>query len=44
MKYIPTIGLEVHMELNTETKMFCRCPNESGDLEPNINVCPICLA
>jgi aspartyl-tRNA(Asn)/glutamyl-tRNA(Gln) amidotransferase subunit B len=43
MKYIPTIGLEVHMELNTQTKMFCHCPNESGDLKPNTNVCPICL-
>lgn len=31
------------MELNTATKMFCRCPNESGDLRPNTNVCPICL-
>jgi aspartyl-tRNA(Asn)/glutamyl-tRNA(Gln) amidotransferase subunit B len=43
MKYIPTIGLEVHMELNTETKMFCRCPNASDEKAPNQNVCPICL-
>jgi len=43
VKYIPTIGLEVHMELNTATKMFCRCPNVSDEKTPNKNVCPICL-
>jgi len=43
MKYIPTIGLEVHMELKTATKMFCRCPNISDEKSPNQNVCPICL-
>ncbi len=37
------IGLEVHIELNTKTKMFCGCRNEFGD-EPNTNVCPICIA
>src|SRR5437763_7740024 len=36
------IGLEVHCELNTETKLFCGCRNAFGD-EPNTNVCPICL-
>jgi len=36
------IGLEVHVELNTKTKMFCGCQNEFGD-EPNTNVCPICI-
>lgn len=36
------IGLEVHVELNTNTKMFCGCRNEFGD-EPNTNVCPICI-
>ena len=36
------IGLEVHCELSTATKMFCSCPNEFG-AEPNTNVCPVCL-
>lgn len=36
------IGLEVHVELNTKSKMFCGCKNEFGS-EPNSNVCPICI-
>lgn len=36
------IGLEIHVELSTETKMFCGCKNEFGKA-PNTNVCPICL-
>ncbi|MGH9110983.1 MAG: Asp-tRNA(Asn)/Glu-tRNA(Gln) amidotransferase subunit GatB [Acidimicrobiales bacterium] len=36
------IGLEVHCELATSTKLFCGCPNRFGD-EPNTNVCPVCL-
>jgi aspartyl-tRNA(Asn)/glutamyl-tRNA(Gln) amidotransferase subunit B len=36
------IGLEVHCELKTQTKLFCGCPNMFGD-EPNTNVCPVCL-
>jgi aspartyl-tRNA(Asn)/glutamyl-tRNA(Gln) amidotransferase subunit B len=36
------IGLEVHCELKTATKLFCGCPNLFGD-EPNSNVCPVCL-
>jgi aspartyl-tRNA(Asn)/glutamyl-tRNA(Gln) amidotransferase subunit B len=36
------IGLEVHTELATTTKLFCGCPNRFGD-EPNTNVCPVCL-
>ncbi|MCU1484521.1 MAG: gatB [Actinomycetia bacterium] len=36
------VGLEVHCELATATKIFCGCPNKFGD-EPNTNVCPVCL-
>jgi aspartyl-tRNA(Asn)/glutamyl-tRNA(Gln) amidotransferase subunit B len=36
------IGLEVHTELRTRTKLFCGCPNSFGD-RPNTNVCPVCL-
>jgi aspartyl-tRNA(Asn)/glutamyl-tRNA(Gln) amidotransferase subunit B len=36
------VGLEVHCELKTATKLFCGCPNLFGD-EPNTNVCPVCL-
>jgi aspartyl-tRNA(Asn)/glutamyl-tRNA(Gln) amidotransferase subunit B len=39
----PVIGLEIHVQLKTETKLFCRCRNAFGD-EPNTNVCPVCLA
>ncbi len=42
-KYTPTIGLEVHAELKTATKMFCGCANASDEAHPNVNVCPICL-
>jgi aspartyl-tRNA(Asn)/glutamyl-tRNA(Gln) amidotransferase subunit B len=38
----PVIGLEVHCELRTNTKLFCGCRNAFGD-EPNTNVCPVCL-
>jgi aspartyl-tRNA(Asn)/glutamyl-tRNA(Gln) amidotransferase subunit B len=40
--YEPVIGLEVHVELGTRTKMFCGCPTEFG-AEPNTQVCPVCL-
>lgn len=43
-KYLPTIGLEIHIELKAKTKMFCGCLNDSQERHPNINVCPICLA
>lgn len=42
--YLPTIGLEIHVELKTKTKMFCSCRNDSEEAKPNVNVCPICLA
>src|SRR5262245_36060546 len=41
-RYEPVIGLEVHCQLATATKIFCGCPNRFGD-EPNTNVCPVCL-
>lgn len=40
--YDPALGLEVHVELNSHTKMFCGCPTEFG-AEPNTQVCPVCL-
>ena len=40
--YLVTIGLEVHCQIKTQTKMFCACPTSFGD-EPNTNVCPTCL-
>ena len=43
MKYIPTIGLEIHAELNTKSKMFCSCFNDPLEKNPNVNVCPVCL-
>lgn len=42
MDYEAVIGLEIHAQLNSGTKMFCDCPNNPGD-EPNRNTCPICL-
>jgi aspartyl-tRNA(Asn)/glutamyl-tRNA(Gln) amidotransferase subunit B len=44
MEYRPTIGLEIHAELATDTKMFCRCKNDPEEREPNVNVCPTCMA
>jgi aspartyl-tRNA(Asn)/glutamyl-tRNA(Gln) amidotransferase subunit B len=41
-RYEPVIGLEVHVQLLTATKIFCSCRNRFGD-EPNTNVCPVCL-
>jgi len=52
MSYQPTIGLEIHAELKTATKMFCRCRNEAdpstslrvNEFRPNVNICPVCTA
>ncbi|HKU66741.1 MAG TPA: Asp-tRNA(Asn)/Glu-tRNA(Gln) amidotransferase subunit GatB [Candidatus Baltobacteraceae bacterium] len=43
VNYEAVIGIECHVELKTNTKMFCACPNEFGG-EPNTKVCPVCLA
>ncbi len=43
-EYIPVIGLEIHAELKTKTKMFCSCINDPLERKPNINICPICMA
>jgi aspartyl-tRNA(Asn)/glutamyl-tRNA(Gln) amidotransferase subunit B len=42
-KYLPTIGLEIHAELKTASKMFCSCKNDPNEDKPNVNICPICL-
>lgn len=42
-QYQTVIGLEIHAQTNTRTKMFCRCDNDSFNKEPNTNVCPICM-
>ncbi len=42
-KYKPTIGMEIHVELKTKSKMFCSCKNDLGqEREPNVNICPVC--
>src|SRR3989344_3848617 len=43
-KYYPTIGLEIHAELKTKTKMFCSCKNDPDEELPNVNICPVCMA
>jgi aspartyl-tRNA(Asn)/glutamyl-tRNA(Gln) amidotransferase subunit B len=43
MAYEPIIGMEVHAQLSSKSKMFCRCRTEIVDQEPNTVVCPICL-
>ncbi|MDW8433399.1 MAG: Asp-tRNA(Asn)/Glu-tRNA(Gln) amidotransferase subunit GatB [Aquificaceae bacterium] len=42
MEFEPVIGLEIHVQMDTKTKLFCACPVEFG-AEPNTNVCPVCL-
>ncbi|OGN41218.1 MAG: glutaminyl-tRNA synthase (glutamine-hydrolyzing) subunit B [Candidatus Yanofskybacteria bacterium RIFOXYD1_FULL_42_10] len=43
-KYKPIIGLEIHAELNTKTKMFCDSINDPNEKHPNFNICPICIS
>ncbi|MDQ5882905.1 MAG: aspartyl-tRNA(Asn)/glutamyl-tRNA(Gln) amidotransferase subunit [Patescibacteria group bacterium] len=44
MEYETVIGLEIHAELKTKTKMFCKCLNNAEETVPNKNICPVCLA
>jgi aspartyl-tRNA(Asn)/glutamyl-tRNA(Gln) amidotransferase subunit B len=41
--YTPVIGLEIHLQVKTKTKMFCRCESDYFEKEPNINTCPVCF-
>ncbi len=43
-EYKPTIGLEIHAELKTQTKMFCNSVNDPEEKQANINICPVCMA
>ncbi|MDO8430761.1 MAG: Asp-tRNA(Asn)/Glu-tRNA(Gln) amidotransferase subunit GatB [Candidatus Taylorbacteria bacterium] len=40
--YLATIGLEIHAELKTSSKMFCSCKNDPDEEKPNTNICPVC--
>jgi aspartyl-tRNA(Asn)/glutamyl-tRNA(Gln) amidotransferase subunit B len=42
MEYEPVIGLETHIQLNTQTKIFCSCRADSWKIPPNTNICPVC--
>lgn len=43
-KFTPTIGIEIHTQLSTNSKMFCSCDNDSRKAKPNTNICPVCMA
>ncbi|MBI3335714.1 MAG: Asp-tRNA(Asn)/Glu-tRNA(Gln) amidotransferase subunit GatB [Candidatus Portnoybacteria bacterium] len=43
MAYTPTIGLEIHAQLNTKTKLFCSDKNDPDQAAPNANICPVCM-
>ncbi|MEI6316425.1 MAG: Asp-tRNA(Asn)/Glu-tRNA(Gln) amidotransferase subunit GatB [bacterium] len=43
-QYFSAIGLEIHAELKTNSKMFCGCKNDPDEKRPNVNICPVCMA
>lgn len=43
MVYLPTIGLEIHAQLRTATKLFCSSKNDPDEKRPNVNICPVCM-
>lgn len=43
MEYKPTIGIEIHAELKTATKLFCCSKNDPDEKKPNVNICPVCM-
>lgn len=43
MKYLPVVGLEIHLQVKTESKMFCRCSANYFAKDPNVNICPVCF-
>lgn len=43
MEFEAVIGLEIHAQISTKSKMFCRCDNDSWEKEPNVNTCPVCM-
>ena len=42
-KFQPVMGLEVHVELSTNSKMFCSCENDADEKHANVNICPVCM-
>ena len=44
MTITPIIGLEIHVQLKTKSKMFCSCDANYYGAEPNTHMCPVCLA
>ena len=42
LTFTPVIGIEIHIQLKTDTKIFCGCSTDTG-ADPNTNICPICM-